>query len=172
MEAIFNRRSIRKYKDQPVENEKVDKLLRAAMQAPSAGNQQPWEFIVVKEKNNLKKISEMSPYSKFIADAPLAFVILGDEKKMKFHENWQQDMGAATENILLQAVDLELGAVWLGVAPLEDREKYLKEILDLPENIKPFAVIAIGYPAEGQENKFIDRYDETRVHFEKFSGEH
>jgi len=168
MEIIFNRRSIRKYKDQPVENEKVDQLLRAAMQAPSAGNQQPWEFIVVKERETLKKLSKMSPYSKLIADAPLAFVLLGNEKKMKFAECWQQDMGAAAENILLQAVDLELGAVWLGVAPLEEREKYLKEIFDLPENIKPFAVIAIGYPDEGQKNRFIDRYDETRVHLEKF----
>ena len=168
MEAIFNRRSIRKFKEQAIENEIVDKLLRAAMQAPSAGNQQPWEFIVVKEIENLKNLSKMSPYSRLIADAPLALVLLGNEKKMKFSESWQQDMGAAAENILLQAVDLELGAVWLGVAPIEEREKYLKEIFNLPENIKPFAVIAIGYPAEGQENKFIDRFDETRVHLEKF----
>lgn len=168
MDAIFNRRSLRKYKDRPVENEKVDKLLRAAMQAPSAGNQQPWEFIVVQEKDSLKKLSEMSPYSNFIADAPVAFVLLANEERMKFPENWQQDMGAATENILLHAVEQELGAVWLGVAPLEDRVNYLIEIFDLPQNIKPFAVISIGYPAEGQENKFIDRFDKTRVHYEKY----
>ncbi|EYE89512.1 NADH dehydrogenase [Fervidicella metallireducens AeB] len=168
MKVIFNRRSIRKYKDRPVENEKVDKLLRAAMQAPSAGNQQPWEFIVVQEKDNLKKLSGMSPYSKLIADAPVAFVLLANEDRMKFPENWQQDMGAAAQNILLEAVELGLGAVWLGVAPLEDRVNYVKKMFNLQDTLKPYCVIALGYPAEGEENKFIDRYDETRVHFEKF----
>lgn len=168
MEAIFIRRSIRKYKDQLVEKEKIDKLLKAAMQAPSAGNQQPWEFIVVQEKKNLIKLSEMSPYSKPVKDAPLAFVLLGDVERMMFPENWQQDMGAATENILLQAVELKLGAVCLGAAPDEERVNYLKKMFDLPENIMPFCIIAVGYPADGQANKFIDRYDEKRVHFEKF----
>lgn len=168
MEAIFIRRSIRKYKNQPVEKEKVEKLLRAAMQAPSAGNQQPWEFIVVQEKESLTKLSEMGPYSKPVKDAPLAFVLLGDTERMMFPENWQQDMGAATENILLQAVELKLGAVCLGVAPSEDRENYLKKMFNLPENIKPFCIIAIGYPADGQSNRFIDRYDENRVHYESF----
>lgn len=168
MEAIFIRRSIRKYKNQPVEKEKIDKLLRAAMQAPSAGNQQPWEFIVVQKRENLMKLSEMSPYAKPVKDAPLAFVLLGDVKRMMFPENWQQDMGAATENILLQAVELKLGAVCLGAAPDKDRENYLKEMFDLPKNIKPFCVIAIGYPADVQENRFIDRYDVKRVHQETF----
>ncbi|MGB4587713.1 MAG: nitroreductase family protein [Clostridiaceae bacterium] len=168
MEAIFTRRSIRKYKNQPVEKEKIDKLLKAAMQAPSAGNQQPWEFIVVQERENLVRLSEASPYSKPVKDAPLAFVLLGNVERMKFPENWQQDMGAATENILLQAVELKLGAVCIGIAPSEDRENFVKKMYSLPENIKPFCIIAIGYPAEGQENKFIDRYDEKRVHYEKF----
>lgn len=110
----------------------------------------------------------MSPYSKLIADAPVAFVLLANEKRMNFPENWQQDMGVATENILLQAVELELGAVWLGVAPLEDRVSYLKEMFQLTDNLRPYCVIALGYPGEGQENKFVDRYDEIRVHFEKF----
>lgn len=168
MEAIFIRRSIRKYTDEPVEKEKVEKLLRAAMQAPSAGNQQPWEFIVIQERENLIKLSEMSPYSKPVKDAPLAFVLLGDTEKMRFPENWQQDMGATAENILLQAVELKLGAVYLGAAPDEDRENYLKKMFNLPDNIKPFCVIAIGYPADGQSNRFIDRYDENRVHYEKY----
>jgi len=169
MEAIFIRRSIRKYRNQPVEKEKIDKLLRAGMQAPSAGNQQPWEFIVVQEKENLIKLSGMSSYSKPVKDAPLALVLLGNEERMRFPENWQQDMGAATENILLQVVELELGAVCLGAAPNEDRLSYIKEMFDLPEHIKPFCIIAIGYPADGQENKFVDRYDEKRVHVEEFS---
>lgn len=168
MNAIFKRRSIRKYKDQPVEKEKIEKLLRAAMQAPSAGNQQPWEFIVIQDKEKLKKLSLMSPYSNLIGAAPVAFVLLANEEKMKFPENWQQDMGAATENILLEAVDLELGTVWLGVTPLEDRTNYVKEMFGLKENLRPYCVIALGYPADGEENKFIDRYDKTRVHYEKY----
>lgn len=167
MEAIFNRRSIRKYKNKPVEKEKIEKLLRAAMQAPSAVNQQPWEFIVLQDKNNLKKLSEMSPYSKLVENAPLTFILLANEDRMKVPEIWQQDMGAAAENILLEAVELELGAVWLGIAPIEDRMNYIKKMFDLEENIKSYCAIAVGYP-EGQENKFIDRYDDTRVHYEKY----
>jgi nitroreductase len=138
------------------------------MQAPSAGNQQPWEFIVLQNKENLKKLSLMSPYSKPIADAPLAFILLASEERMRYPENWEQDMGAAAENVLLEAVDLELGAVWLGVVPLEDRVNYVREMFGLKDNISPYCVIAIGYSADGQENKFIDRYDERRVHYEKY----
>ncbi|MFK4784748.1 nitroreductase family protein [Fusobacterium sp. MFO224] len=167
MEAIFNRRSVRKYKDKPVEKEKVIKLLKAAMQAPSAGNQQPWEFIVVQEKDNLKELSKVSSFAKFVEDAAVAIVLLSDEERLKYPENWQQDMGAAAENILLEATDLGLGGVWLGVAPFEDREEHLKDMFLLNDNLRPYCVIALGYPVEGLGNKFIDRYDEKRVHFEK-----
>ncbi|MDP0505968.1 MAG: nitroreductase family protein [Fusobacterium sp. JB019] len=167
MEAIFNRRSVRKYKDQVVEKDKIIELLKAAMQAPSAGNQQPWEFIVVQEKHTLKELSLASPFAKFVEDAPLAIVLLSDEERLKYPQNWQQDMGAAAENILLEATDLGLGGVWLGVAPFEDREENIKNLFQLNDNLRPYCVIALGYPAEGLGNKFIDRYDESRVHFEK-----
>ncbi|QAT39699.1 nitroreductase family protein [Clostridium sp. JN-9] len=166
MNSIFNRRSIRKYKGKPIEKEKIEKLLRAAMQAPSAGNQQPWEFIVIQQKDNLKKLSKMSPYAKPIEGAAAVFVLMADEKKMKFPGIWQQDMAAAAENILLEAVELDLGAVWLGVASIKEREDYIKEMFNLNENLKPFCVIALGYP-DGQENKFIDRFDEKRIHWDK-----
>lgn len=167
MEAIFNRRSVRKYKDQVVEKDKIIELLKAAMQAPSAGNQQPWEFIVVQEKHTLKELSLVSPFAKFVEDAPLAIVLLSDEERLKYPQNWQQDMGAAAENILLEATDLGLGGVWLGVAPFEDREENIRNLFQLNDNLRPYCVIALGYPAEGLGNKFIDRYDESRVHFEK-----
>ena len=170
MEAVFTRRSIRKYKDKPVEKEKTERLLRAAMQAPSAANQQPWEFIVLQEKASLEKLSRMSPYSGLTANAPLALVLLANEEKMKFPENWQQDMAAAAENILLEAVDLGLGAVWLGAAPLEDRMNYVRKMCGLKESIKPFCVIALGYPEE-QENKLIDRYNPSVVYYEKYRGQ-
>ena len=106
MNAIYIRRSVRSYKEQIVEKEKIDKLLRAAMQAPSAGNQQPWEFIVVQNKNTLEKLSHLSPYAKPVARAPLALVLLANMEGLRFPENWEQDMSAATQNILLEAVEL------------------------------------------------------------------
>lgn len=147
MDIISNRRSIRKYEDRPIEKEKIEKLLRAAMQAPSAVNQQPWEFIVVENKDTLKKLSEMSPYSKMVEGAAAAFVVLANSDNIKIPTAWQQDMGAAVENLLLEAVHLELGAVWLGVATVEDNINYIKELFDLPETIKPFALIPVGYPS-------------------------
>ena len=166
MKEIFNRRSIRKYANRPIESEKLDRILRAAMQAPSAGNQQPWEFLVVQEPELLEQLSSMSPYAGPIKGAAAAIVLLGNEAHMRFPENWQMDLSAAAENILLEAVHLDLGAVWLGVAPLEDRMGYVSKLFNLPKTIRPFGVIAMGYPAA--ENKFVDRYDERRVHFDKF----
>lgn len=163
MNAIFQRRSIRKYQNKPVEKEKIEKILKAAMQAPSAGNQQPWEFLVVENKETLKKLSHVSAYSSMIAEAPLAIVLLGNNERIKIPEFWEQDMGAATQNLLLQVVELDLGAVWLGVAPMQDRIDYIQSLFNLPENIKPFAVVPVGYPAES--NRFIDRFDKNRIHF-------
>lgn len=165
MDIISNRRSIRKYEDRPVEKEKIEKLLRAAMQAPSAGNQQPWEFIVFENKDTLKKLSEMSPYSKMVEGASVAFVALANSDDLKIFSAWQQDMGAAVENLLLEVVQLELGAVWLGVSTAESSMNYIKDLFNLPENIKPFALIPVGYP-DGQENKFVDRFNGKKVHYE------
>jgi len=168
MKEIFNRRSIRKFEDRPVEQEKIDKLLRAAMQAPSAANQQPWEFIVVENKDNLKTLSLTTPYSKPVADSAVTLVLLGNSNDFKVPTGWQQDMGAAAQNILLEATHLELGAVWLGVATADVAIDYIKNLYNLPENIKPFAMIAIGYP-NGQKNEFVDRYVAAKVHYEKWS---
>ena len=168
MDVIYNRRSIRRYKKQAVEQEKIEKLLRAAMQAPSAANQQPWEFIVVQNKGNLERLSQISAYSKMVSDAPLAIVLLGNEDRMRLQLHWEQDMAAATQNILLEAVHLGLGGVWLGVAPMQDRMKLISELYGLKSKLRPFCVIPIGYPEEGQGHKFVDRYDADRVHYEKY----
>lgn len=168
MENIFTRRSIRKYENRQVEKEKIEKLMRAAMQAPSAGNQQPWEFLVIENKESLVKLSKVSPYAGMLAEAPLAIIVLSNAEKMRFPEYWQQDLSAATQNILLEAVELGLGSVWLGISPLKEREDFIKEIFNLPPQITPFNIIVLGYPSEGQENKFVDRYYELRVHFEKY----
>lgn len=110
----------------------------------------------------------MSPYSKLIAEAPLAIVVLGNKDRMIYPENWQQDLGAATQNLLLEAVELNLGAVWMSAAPLDDRMKYINEIFNLSDKIMPYCVVTIGYPEEDKGNKFVDRFDETRIHNEAY----
>lgn len=167
MDAIFKRRSVRTYQERPVEPEKIERMLRAAMQAPSAGNQQDSEFLVIQKRSALELLSAMSPYSKLIAKAPLAIVILGNTGRMKFPENWEQDLGAAAENLLLEAAELGLGAVWLGVHPLRERIDAIRNQFALPENFRPFAVVAAGYPIEKDANRRIDRWNPERVHYEE-----
>lgn len=166
MNAIMTRRSVRMYQEKAVEPEKTEQLLRAAMQAPSAANQQSSEFLVIQKRDALEQLAQMSPYSKLLAKAPLAIVLLGNTERMKFAANWEQDLGAAAENILLQAVELGLGAVWLGVQPEQARIDAIRSQFSLPENLRPFGVIAVGYPADPEANRFLDRWDKTRVHYE------
>ncbi len=167
MNEIFTRRSIRKFKAQNVEPEKIDKLLRAAMQAPSAANQQPWEFIVVQDKEKLAQIAETSPYAKLAANSAVTFVLLANDKELKVPTAWEQDMSAATQNILLEAVHLGLGGVWLGVATSNAVAENVSRLFELPAHIRPFALISIGYPDE-QQNEFVDRYKADRVHYENW----
>lgn len=167
MEEIFTRRSIRKFTNQPVGPEKIDKLVKAAMQAPSAANQQAWEFIVVQDKKGLNKLSEASPYAKPAAGSAVTFVLLANESKMKVPTGWQQNMGAAAENMLLEAVHLGLGGVWFGVATSDLVVENIRKLFSLPDNIRPFAMISVGYP-DGQKNQFVDRYQAERVHYEKW----
>lgn len=167
MNEIFNRASVRVFKDAPVEKEKIEMLLKAAMQAPSAGNQRPWEFIVVEDKKTLEQLSETDPYAKFVAKVPAAIVALGNTDEMRFPEHWEQDLGAACENILLEAVSQELGAVWLGVAPLKERMDHITKVFDLPDNIRPYSIIPFGYAKRPYEVE--ERYDADRVHFEKYT---
>ena len=161
-EAIFTRRSIRKYQDRPVEEEKIEKLLRAAMAAPSAMNQQPWEFYVVTDKEKIKELAGSSPFAACVGKAPLAIVVcqkLGFSPAAQFKD---VDCSIASENLWLMATELGLGAVWIGTAPAESRAERVGKILDLPKSLKAFSLFAIGYPAEKKEP--VDRYDEKRVH--------
>ena len=167
MDIIFNRRSVRKYTEQKIEPEKVDRMLRAAMQAPSATNQQPWEFLVIDDKETIVKLAEFSPYAKMLPGAPLAMVIL-EKQGVRAPLFTEQDLGAAVQNLMLQAVEDGLGSVWMGVGRGTERETFLTEMFNLPETVKPFAVLAIGYPADENANKFVDRYDEARVHYNKY----
>ena len=163
---IMTRRSIRKYTGQSVEKEKIEILLKAAMSAPSAGNQQPWDFIVITQKEIIKKVRQASPYAAPLEGAPLCIIVCAGLQKERFPGNWVLDCSAATENILLAAHAIGLGAVWIGIYPEQDRMKYLSRIFNLSGNIKPMAVISIGYPAE--EKGPADRFIEANVHWEKW----
>ena len=167
MDIIFERRSVRKYTEQKIEPEKIDRMLRAAMQAPSATNQQPWEFIVIDDKETIVKLADFSQYAKMLPGAPLAMIVL-EKQGMRAPRFTEQDLGAAVQNLMLQAVKEGLGTVWMGVGRNSEREAFLTEMFNLPETVKPFAVLAIGYPAEENANRFVDRYDETRVHYNKY----
>ncbi|MDO9494000.1 nitroreductase family protein [Acetobacterium sp.] len=163
MSVIFNRTSVRKYENKEVEAEKIDKILRAAMAAPSAANQQPWEFYVVKNKETLAALADCSPYGGCIKDAAMAIVPVY-RKEMMMPEFADIDMAACTENILLEVTELELGAVWIGIAPLADRMENVRKVLNVPDHLTPYAIIPIGYPVADTEQK--DRFDAERVHFE------
>jgi nitroreductase len=166
MDAILNRRSVRKYKDIKINEELVQKLLKAAMAAPSAGNEQAWQFIVLRDKNIMKKITEVHPYSNMLPSADVAIVVCGDESKEKFKGFWVQDCSASTENILLAAQANGLGAVWLGVYPETNRVEGLQQVLNLPSNVIPLSIIPVGYPDE--EKSPADRFDKTRIHYDRW----
>ncbi len=162
MKAIFERVSIRRYEERPVEEEKLEALLRAAMAAPSAGNQQPWEFYVIRDRQMLEKLSKVSPYAGCTAKAPLA-IVSAYREKLWAPSYAQIDMSIAMENLWLACGEQGLGGVWLGIAPVEERMKAVEMILNIPEGLRAFAIFPLGYPAE--ERKQQNRFDESRIHF-------
>ena len=162
LDAIFTRRSVRDFTHDPVSLEDVEQLLRAGMQAPSAGNEQPWHFIVIDDPEILHAVPEFHPYSMMLLDAPLAIQVCSDRKLEKKRSSWIQDCAAATQNILLAAHALGLGAVWLGIFPNAERVSGMQKLLDIPKDIRPFALVAIWHPAIMQEP--VDRFDQSRIH--------
>ena len=168
LETIISRRSIRKYVDQPISEDHVQWMLRAAMNAPSGGNEQPWEFLVITNRDKLKRVPEFHPYSKMLQGAALAILVIADPAKVKYEgelrQLWIQDCSAATQNILFAAHSLSLGAVWLAVYPVPSRLNGIRELFGIPEEMVPFSIISIGYPVEPKQA--ADRYDETRIHRE------
>ncbi len=165
MNEIFKRKSVRQYQDKIVEDEKIELLLKAAMQAPSAMNQQPWEFIVVKDKKTLEKLGTITPYSAPASRAPLVIVALGNMEGLKAPSIWMVDVAAAIENLLLEAVSLDLGGVWMGI--VEESRQPLADLFGYPETVVPLGLIAIGYPLE-DPGDIIPRYNKARVHQEKW----
>jgi nitroreductase len=161
LEAIHTRRSVRKYLDTPVPEELVQKLLAAAMQSPSARNQQPWQFVVIDDRATLAKIPEFMPNAAMVAHAPVAIAVCGDLELEQSPGYWVVDCAAATQNMILAAHSLGLGAVWCGVYPRQLRMKGLQDLLGLPEMVVPHSLVAIGYPAE--EAKATNRFRPERI---------
>ncbi|MFP4526324.1 MAG: nitroreductase family protein [Bacteroidales bacterium] len=165
-EGLLTRRSIRKYTSGSISREKIEEIVKAGMYAPSAVNCQPWHFIIVDDRSVMNKIMEVHPYSKMLAEAQYAIVVLSDTKLEHASGYGVLDCAAATQNILLAAHSFGLGAVWLGLQPREQRKQSVKELFQLPDHILPFSVVSIGYPAENP--KASNRFKKERMHYNKW----
>ena len=161
---LFARRSIRRFESSLLSQEQIDILLQAAMSAPSAGDRKPWHFVVVTDGDLRTRLSADHPYAKMLPQAPVCIVpcgepALGYPGKADF---WVQDLSAATENILLAATGLGLGAVWCGVFPVMERVEAVRQILGLSDDVVPLCLIPVGHPAESKAPR--SQYDPERVH--------
>jgi len=166
LEGIRTRRSIRKYQTGKVSEDLITELLSCAMFAPSAFDKQPWQFLVLNKKEIFDDILKAAPHAEMIKDASHAIIICGDKK---FQENAGlliQDISAATENLLLTAHSLGLGAVWVGIYPFDEIVEGIKKLFNMPENIVPVSMAVIGYPAEKPEQP--ERYKQDRIHLNKW----
>jgi nitroreductase len=173
MSVIFQRRSVRSFLPMQVEDDKIERILRAGMAAPSAHNRQPWEFIVITGREDRETIGAMSPYAKMVPSAAAVIAVcanlnLAQTGSLK-ESWWVQDLSAATENILLQITEEGLGGVWLGWYPVMERVAAFSRHFGLPETVVPFAMVALGYP-EGQPKK-TDRFDPRRVHYGRYGNQ-
>lgn len=144
----------------------LEAVLRAGMCAPSAGNERPWHFIVVKERKSLEELSRIQPHAQMVKESQMAVLVCADERLERYKGFWPQDCSAAMENMLLACTSLGLGSVWLGVYPIEDRVKAMREHFGLPAPIVPFALMPIGRPGEARPSN--DRYESDRVHHERW----
>ena len=164
---ILQRKSVRAYTDRAVSHEQLDTLIRAAMAAPTGRDMRPWHFIVLEGRHQLSPLAEQLPYAKMLAEAQAAVVVCGDmsvtDKEGNPSRNWTFDCSAATENLLLQAEAMGLGAVWTGVYPYDERLEAVKQALHLPDHLIPLNVIPIGYPKGDPQPK--DKYDPAKVEY-------
>jgi len=145
LELILKRRSIRAYTDAPVTDDQIQMLLQAAMAAPSANDVRPWAFVVVRDRERRQALAETHRWSYMCADAPVVFAVVGDPAAS---DHWVEDCSAATENLLLAAAGLNLGAVWIAIYPRLQRETHVRRVLNIPDRLRPLCLVAVGQPAE------------------------
>jgi nitroreductase len=165
-EVVYTRRSIRAYSEQEVEEAAVERVLRSAMAAPSAGNQQPWQFIVIRDREKREAIPAIHPYARMVLQAPVAILVCGDPDGKKYPQYWQQDCSAATQNLLLAARDQGLGTVWCGVYPDQARIDGFRKLLAIPSHILPFALVPLGWP--GIIFQAVERFNPAVIHYEQW----
>lgn len=168
MEAILTRRSVRRYTDEPIDAGLIDELLDAAMHAPSAGNEQPWHFVVITERTLLDAVPSFHPYAVMLRHAPAAVLVCADTRLDRYEGCWVQDCAAATQNLLLAAHARGLGAVWVGIHPRSEREAGMRALLGIPAEVVPFALVPLGHPAERPGR--VARFDAGRIHTNGWGG--
>jgi nitroreductase len=169
LKTIFARKSVRTYRSEAVSDEKLQVLVRAGMAAPTAVDKRPWEFVVVTDRAVLKQLADALPYAKMTDRAAAAIVVGGDVRKQwggMESDYWIMDCSAATQNILLAAESMGLGAVWTAVYPEESRVRAVRQILGIPHHVVPLNLIPVGMPAGREKAK--DKYDPRQVHWNKW----
>lgn len=162
IDIFLNRRSIRKYKPERIEDKKILEIIKCGQYAPSAVNRQPWHFIVVDDRDLFDKIMEIHPYSRMLSTASHAIIVCGDEKLQHDDGYWIADCGAATENILLAAYSMGIGTCWVGLYPRQKRMRDIAYLFGLPTHVKPFALVSLGYPDE--EKSRPDRFSASKIY--------
>jgi nitroreductase len=167
-DAVYTRRSIRKFTTQEVSRDDIEQLLHAAMSAPSAGNAQPWLFLVITDKIALAQIPPIHPYAAMCPESAATILVCGNTVAEKYPGFWPQDCAAAVQNMLLAARAKEIGTVWCGIYPLEERVQAFRRLFALPEEVIPFALTALGRTDQPFARR--DRYDPAKVHWEKWQG--
>jgi nitroreductase len=161
-DPVLTRRSIRSYTLEPVSEDLLHRLLRAAMVAHSAGDERPWQFVIIREQLIRDLITHVHPFAPMAAAAPVSILICADKTMCRERCFWVQDCAAATENILIEAQYLGLGAAWLSVYPVKGWMEGFRRLLEIPDNIIPFSLVTMGHPDEQKDP--IDLYDESRIH--------
>ena len=169
LEAIMTRRSVREYTGGPVSDDDLETILKAAMNAPSAGNERPWRFVVVREPETLRRLAKATPFAKPLAGAGVGIVVCADRRALKSPGFWPIDTSAATENLLLAAHAIGLGGVWMGVHPIPMFKTAVRRIVGLPRLVVPVSLVAIGHPARLPAP--VERFDPAFIHAERW-GEH
>ncbi len=166
LDAIFNRRSIRQYTSELISDDTLEILLKAGMYAPSAVNKQPWEFIVFRSRETMRQIVDIHPNASMLLRANAAILVCWDESRQHDTGYGPVDCAAATQNILLAAHGLGLGAVWAGIYPRQQRMEAVHKIFNLPGHIRGFSLISLGHPAE--RKAMPERFDKSKIHSEKW----
>jgi nitroreductase len=166
IEAIMTRRSVRRFTPQPVSDAEIEVVLRAAMAAPSAGNERPWRFVVVTEPEMLARLAKATPFAGALASAAVGIVVCADRSSLKYPGFWPVDCAAATENALLAANALGLGGVWMGVHPIAPLMWNVRRIVGVPRGVEPMSLVALGHPATEREP--VDRWEPAWVRWQRW----